>query len=50
MRFLLAFQLGSYVADDTLTRHADFPFVLAKLHARYLATQPIAEIAARYVV
>jgi aminoglycoside phosphotransferase (APT) family kinase protein len=48
MRFLLAFQLGSYVADDTLVKHADFPFVLEKLHARYQATQPIAEIAAQY--
>jgi Ser/Thr protein kinase RdoA (MazF antagonist) len=48
MRFLLAFQLGSYVADDTLVKHADFPFVLEKLYARYQATQPIAEIAAQY--
>jgi Ser/Thr protein kinase RdoA (MazF antagonist) len=50
MRFLLAFQLGSYIADATLAEHADFPFVLEKLHARYQATQPIAEIAAQYLV
>lgn len=50
MRFLLAFQLGSYVADEALTQHADFPFVLQKLSARYQATQPIAEIAAQYIV
>jgi hypothetical protein len=50
LRFLLAFQLGSYVADATLIRHADFPFVLQKLQARYQATQPIAGIAAQYVV
>jgi Ser/Thr protein kinase RdoA (MazF antagonist) len=45
MRFLLAFQLGSYIADHTLVQHPDFPFVLAKLQARYHATQPIASIA-----
>lgn len=50
MRFLLAFQLGSYVADDTLVQHPDFPFVLEKLHARYQATQQIADIAAQYFV
>jgi Ser/Thr protein kinase RdoA (MazF antagonist) len=50
MRFLLAFQLGSYAADNTLAQHADFPFVLEKLQARYQATQPIAEIAAQYFV
>jgi Ser/Thr protein kinase RdoA (MazF antagonist) len=50
MRFLLAFQLGSYLAEEALTQHADFPFVLQKLSARYQATQPIADIAAQYVV
>jgi Ser/Thr protein kinase RdoA (MazF antagonist) len=50
MRFLLAFQLGSYVADEALTQHVDFPFVLQKLSARYQATLPIADIAAQYVI
>jgi Ser/Thr protein kinase RdoA (MazF antagonist) len=50
MRFLLAFQLGSYVTGATLVQHADFPFVLEKLRARYQATQPIADIAAQYCV
>ena len=48
MRFLLAFQLGSYATDETLAQHPEFPFVLEKLQARYDATQPIAEIAAQY--
>lgn len=48
-RFLLAFQLGSYLADGALAQHADFPFVLRKLQARYAATQDIAEIAAEYI-
>ena len=48
MRFLLAFQLGSYVADETLYTHPDFAFVLEKLQARYQATQPIADIAVQY--
>jgi Ser/Thr protein kinase RdoA (MazF antagonist) len=49
MRFLLAFQLGSYAADDTRVTHPDFPFVLQKLQARASATRPIAEIAAQYL-
>jgi Ser/Thr protein kinase RdoA (MazF antagonist) len=48
MRFLLAFQLGSYIADDAFAQQPDFPFMLEKLHARYQATQPIADIAAQY--
>ena len=48
MRFLLAFQLGSYAADETLAQHPEFPFVLEKLQARYDATQPIAELAAQF--
>jgi Ser/Thr protein kinase RdoA (MazF antagonist) len=48
MRFLLAFQLGSYITDASLFKHPDFPFVLEKLQARYNATQPIADIAAQY--
>jgi len=48
MRFLLAFQLGSYIMDDSLFKHPDFPFVLEKLQARYNVTQPIADLAARY--
>jgi Ser/Thr protein kinase RdoA (MazF antagonist) len=50
MQFLLAYQLGSYVADDALVRHPEFPFVLQKLEARSAATQAIAEIAARYAI
>jgi thiamine kinase-like enzyme len=50
MQFLLAYQLGSYVADDALVRHPEFPFVLQKLQARSAATQAIAEIAARYAI
>jgi thiamine kinase-like enzyme len=48
MRFLLAFQLGSYIADETLYLKPDFPFVLQKLQARYNATRSISDIAARY--
>jgi aminoglycoside phosphotransferase (APT) family kinase protein len=48
MRFLLAFQLGSYIADETLYTRLDFPFVLEKLQARYELTQPIADIAVQY--
>jgi Ser/Thr protein kinase RdoA (MazF antagonist) len=48
MRFLLAFQLGEYITDESLFKHLDFPFVLEKLQARYNATQPIAEIAAQH--
>jgi Ser/Thr protein kinase RdoA (MazF antagonist) len=48
MRFLLAFQLGSYIGDNTLIQHKEFPFVLEKLQARYQATQPIADLAAPY--
>jgi aminoglycoside phosphotransferase (APT) family kinase protein len=43
MRFLLAWQLGSYLADGTLVLHPDFPFVLQKLQARYDATRDIAD-------
>jgi hypothetical protein len=50
MRLLLAFQLGSYLAEEALTQHADFPLVLQKLSARYQATLPIADIAAQYVI
>jgi len=49
MRFLLAWQLGSYVADDTLFLHPDFPFHLRKLQARYHATQYIADRAIDYI-
>ena len=49
MRFLLAFQLGSYVADDALFLHPEFPFVLQKLQARYTVTHDIADIAAKYI-
>jgi thiamine kinase-like enzyme len=48
MRFLLAFQLGSYIGDNTLLQHPEFLFVLEKLQARYQATQPIADLAAQY--
>jgi Ser/Thr protein kinase RdoA (MazF antagonist) len=48
MRFLLAFQLGSYAADERRVAHPEFPFVLRKLRARTNAALPIAEIAARY--
>jgi thiamine kinase-like enzyme len=48
MRFLLAYQLGSYIADDSRYLHPEFPFVLQKLQARYDATQRIAEIAKAY--
>ena len=44
MRFLLAWQLGSYIADETLIVHPHFPFVLQKLEARYNATHDIAEV------
>jgi aminoglycoside phosphotransferase (APT) family kinase protein len=49
MRFLLAYQLGSYVADAALVVHPEFPFVLQKLQARYEVTQEIADIAADYI-
>jgi hypothetical protein len=49
MRFLLAWQLGSYIADDTLFLHPDFPFVLQKLQARYEATHDIADRAVQYI-
>jgi Ser/Thr protein kinase RdoA (MazF antagonist) len=49
MRFLLAFQLGSYVADDVLFLNPEFPFVLQKLQARYDVTYDIADIAAKYI-
>ncbi len=49
MRFLLAFQLGSYVADDALVLHPELPFVLQKLQARYTVTHDIANIAAKYI-
>jgi Ser/Thr protein kinase RdoA (MazF antagonist) len=49
MRFLLAYQLGSYVADAALVVHPDFPFVLQKLQARYDVAQEIADIAADYI-
>ncbi|HEU5103524.1 MAG TPA: phosphotransferase [Roseiflexaceae bacterium] len=48
LRFLLAFQLGSYITDDILLQHPEFPFVLQKLQARYDVTQAIAEIALQY--
>jgi Ser/Thr protein kinase RdoA (MazF antagonist) len=48
MRFLLAFQLGSYVADDALFLNPEFPFVLQKLQARYNVTHNIASIAGQY--
>lgn len=49
MSFLLAFQLGSYIADDTLVQHAEFPFVLRKLQARYDVIYNIANIAAHSI-
>lgn len=49
MRFLLAFQLGSYVADDALFLNPEFAFVLQKLQARYDVTHDIADIAAKYI-
>jgi hypothetical protein len=49
MRFLLAWQLGSYLADDRLFLHPDFPLVLQKLRARYQATKEIADIAIDYI-
>jgi thiamine kinase-like enzyme len=49
MRFLLAWQLGSYIADDTLFLRPDFQFVLQKLQARYDATRDIADIAIDYI-
>jgi Ser/Thr protein kinase RdoA (MazF antagonist) len=49
MSFLLAFQLGGYVADATLLQHSEFPFVLRKLQARYDVIYNIASIAARYI-
>jgi Ser/Thr protein kinase RdoA (MazF antagonist) len=49
MSFLLAFQLGSYVVDDALIQHPEFPFVLQKLQARYDVIYNIASIAARYI-
>jgi Ser/Thr protein kinase RdoA (MazF antagonist) len=49
MRFLLSFQLGSYVADAALLVHPEFPFVLQKLQGRYDVTQEIADIAAGYI-
>jgi aminoglycoside phosphotransferase (APT) family kinase protein len=45
MRFLLAVQLGSYLANETLVAHPEFPFVLQKLQARHDTTRPIADIA-----
>lgn len=42
MRFLLAWQVRSYLADEALFQHPDFPFVLQKLAARYQATGDIA--------
>jgi thiamine kinase-like enzyme len=48
MRFLLAYQLGSYVVNDSLYRHPEFPFVLQKLQARYDATEGIAKMAEAY--
>ena len=48
MQFLLAYQLGSSVADDALVQHPEFPFVLRKLQARCDVTHAIAAIAARY--
>jgi aminoglycoside phosphotransferase (APT) family kinase protein len=48
MRFLLAFQLGSYVADNALFLNPDFSFVLQKLQARYNVTRDIADIAIQY--
>ena len=49
MQFLLAYQLGSYVADDVLVQHPDFLFVLSKLRARCDVTNAIADIASRHV-
>ncbi len=49
MRFLLAWQLGSYLADNRLCLHPDFPLVLHKLQARYHATGDIADIAVDYI-
>ena len=46
LRFLLAFQLGNLIADDTCGQRPDFPLMLEKLHARYQVTQAIADIAA----
>lgn len=43
MRFLLAWQLGGYIADDALYVHPEFPFVLQKLQARYDVTRDIAD-------
>lgn len=45
MRFLLAVQLGSYLANATLVEHPEFPYVLQKLQARYDAAGPIADVA-----
>jgi Ser/Thr protein kinase RdoA (MazF antagonist) len=47
MRFLLAFQLGEYAADETRVSLPDFPFVLRKLQARADAVDGIAAIAAQ---
>jgi hypothetical protein len=47
MDFLLAVQLGSYLADATRIQHPEFPFVLQKLQARQDVARPIADIAKR---
>jgi thiamine kinase-like enzyme len=49
MRFLLAWQLGSYITDDRLFLHPDFPFVLQKLQVRYQATRDIAHVTVDYI-
>jgi Ser/Thr protein kinase RdoA (MazF antagonist) len=50
MHFLLAVQLGSYLADGALVQHSEFPFVLQKLQARQEAARPIADIAKSMLV
>ncbi len=42
MRFLLAWQLSEYLADDIRVQHPARPFVLRKLQARAAVTEAIA--------